>query len=78
MIYCDFVLWTEKDLAIENFFDHHIISAVKHFVRVYGILPEVTGKFYTRKPVANVKNRVIAQTPSTESSKQVTLTPANI
>ncbi len=53
--YCDFVLWTEKEFVTErilidnNFFDTHLAN-VKDFY-IYGVLPEVVGKFYTRKPV---------------------------
>ena len=51
--YCDFTLWTEKDLAIERisfdeaFFDHNL-SAAKQFY-VYGILSEVIGKVLHRE-----------------------------
>ena len=55
--YCDFVVWTTTGLAIER------ISADEHFFRsrfdnlqhffIYGILPEIVGKWYTRIPVTN-------------------------
>ena len=65
--YGDFVVWTEKEFAAERieierieiddvFFDTQN-NDVKHFY-VYGVLPEVIGKFYTRKPVANCEGIV--------------------
>ncbi|XP_062523365.1 uncharacterized protein LOC134198041 [Corticium candelabrum] len=38
-----------------------MVDAVKHFF-VYGVLPEIVGKWYTRKPVANSQGTV--STPS--------------
>ena len=55
--YGDFVLWTENGLAIERItrdttFYEQNADSVKHFF-VYGILPEIVGKWCSRKPVAN-------------------------
>lgn len=55
--YGDFVVWTEQDFAIERIqFDNEFFNthkdAVKHFY-IYGVLPELIGKFYTRKPIMN-------------------------
>ena len=42
---------TERIGVDTDFFSKHIDS-VRHFY-IYGLLPEMIGKFYTRKPVAN-------------------------
>jgi len=57
LLYCDFVVWTEKDFVVERIaadkqFFNSAIDTVQQFF-VYGILPEIVGKWYTRKPVAN-------------------------
>lgn len=55
--YADFVVWTENEVLMERiscdkgFFEAQI-PKVNHFF-VYGILPELIGKWYTRQPVAN-------------------------
>ena len=54
--YCDFVVWTEKEFVVERIatdkqFFNSVIDTVQQFF-VYGILPEIVGKWYTRKPVA--------------------------
>ena len=60
--YGDFVVWTETEYTVErirrneDFLDTNI-SAVKNFF-MYGVLPEIIGKFYTRKPVANSQGTV--------------------
>ena len=55
--YGDFVLWVENGLAVERItrdttFYEQNADSVKHFF-VYGILPDIVGKWYSRKPVAN-------------------------
>ena len=50
--YCDFVVWTEKDVHIERIYPDESfwlenVSRVKHFF-VTSILPELIGKFYSR------------------------------
>ena len=62
--YCDFVVWSEGDgiltervLKDETFFQN-IISDLEHFF-VYGILPEIVGKWYTRYPAANSNKLVL-------------------
>ena len=55
-------MWTEKDFVVERiaadkqFFNSAIDTAQQFFV--YGILPEIVGKWYTRKPVANSESVV--------------------
>jgi len=58
LMYGDFVVWSEDGMLIERIekdtaFLDTWIENVKHFF-IYGILPEVVGKWYTRKPVADV------------------------
>lgn len=55
--YGDFIVWTKTEYALErikrdNDFLNSNIDITKHFF-IYGVLPEIIGKFYTRKPVAN-------------------------
>lgn len=50
--YCDFVVWTEKEVNIERIYPDNAfwlehVQRVKHFFTV-GILPELVGKFYSR------------------------------
>ncbi len=50
--YCDFVVWTKKDVHIERIYPDNVfwlnhIQQVDHFFQV-GILPELVGKFYSR------------------------------
>ena len=71
LAYCDFVMWTNKDLAVER------ISADEHFFRsrldnlqhffVYGIMPEIVGKWYSRKPITNAEG-IVPQTVTHASS----------
>ena len=55
--YTDFVVWTEKEVLMERishdkgFFETQMPN-VNHFF-VYGILPELIGKWHARQPVAN-------------------------
>ena len=52
--YCNFVIWSNDEIIVERieaneiYFDS-LISNVKDFF-IYGILPEIIGKWYTRKP----------------------------
>ena len=62
----DFVVWSKDGILVErilkdDFFYSHI-DAVKHFF-IYGILPEIIGKWYSRKPVADTDGLV--QIPTT-------------
>ncbi len=73
----DFVVWTKTKYAVERItrdddFLHAKISAAKHIFS-YGILPEIIGKFYTRKPVANSEGIVPTPVPisAAESSETI-------
>ena len=60
--YCDFVVWNEKGFILERIaYDKELyethVNSVKHLF-IYGILPEIVGKFYTRKPVSNSEGLV--------------------
>ena len=62
--YCDFVVWTEKDVHIERIYPDESfwlenVSRVKHFF-VTSILPELIGKFYSRTS----ESVSVPQTPS--------------
>jgi len=75
--YCDFVVWTaaEKDFVVERIaadkqFFNSAIDTVQQFF-VYGILPKIVGKWYTRKPVANSEGVVpIPICTSTDSTDE--------
>ena len=69
----DFVVWTEQTTIMErvkrnqDFFNRKV-EIMKDFF-VYGILPEVVGKWYTRAPVADSQHIVpIAPTSITTSN----------
>ena len=55
-LYADFVVWTQTETVVERiyrddqFFEDCLDNA-RHFF-IYGILPEIIGKWYTRIPVA--------------------------
>ena len=46
-----------------------MIDSVKHFF-VYGILPEIVGKWYTRKPIANSEGVVPIPTSTDLTDEQ--------
>lgn len=55
--YGDFMVWTKKDYFVERIYrDEEFITSkcdnLKHLF-INHILPEIVGKFYTRKPVTN-------------------------
>ena len=61
--YCDFIVWTTSLLNVERIqqdtmFFQEKLEAVQRFF-VYGVLPEIIGKWYTRKPVANSEGVVL-------------------
>ena len=53
-LYCDFVVWSEKDIVIERIVpDRELIESALEKATIffkYGILPEVLGKYYTKLP----------------------------
>jgi hypothetical protein len=61
--YCDFVVWSEKEgillerLKFDETFFEFLVDDVKYFF-LYGILPEIVGKWYTRKPISNFEGVV--------------------
>ena len=66
--YSDFIVWSESDGTLidcvyrdTEFFDN-IIDDLQHLF-VYGVLPEIVGKWYSRKPAANSSNAVVAPNP---------------
>ena len=70
----DFVVWTKGGIVVETIFkDKRFYDAalplVEHFF-VYGVLPEIIGKWYTRKAVADESG--VVQLPVIEASTQET------
>ena len=54
--YGDFVVWTTNDLLIERImsdqeFFERMAEPIEHFF-IYSVLPEIIGKWLTRRPVA--------------------------
>ncbi len=72
--YCDFVMWTEQNVVIErittdrDFFDS-LIEHIEHFFK-YGMLPEIIGKWYTRKPIAD-STGIVPQPSTSVASLEV-------
>lgn len=55
--YADFVVWTEDGMACERIYvDYNLfeelLDTIKHFF-IYAVLPELIGKWYSRKPIAS-------------------------
>ena len=70
--YCDFVDWTEGGIAVERItvdttFYQAVMEDLKHFF-IYGMLPEIIGKWYTRKPVADCNGVVPLPASSTRAT----------
>ena len=71
--YADFVVWTEKNITTERIlqdteFFNSKVDNVKHFF-IYGVLPEIVGKWYTRGPVADSSGAVpLPTTISTDTT----------
>ena len=70
--YCDFVVWTKKGVVIERIaadkeFFEGILDNIKSFF-IYGMLPEIIGKWYTRKPIADSSG--IVQEPLTHAEAE--------
>ena len=60
--YCDFIVWSRGEVIVERItvdyaFYNSKMEDVRHFF-IYGVLPEIVGKWYTRKPVASTAGRV--------------------
>jgi len=55
--HCDFVVWTKQSTIVES---HDF------FYFIYGFLPEIKGKWYTRTPVADSQH--IVPIPSTSNT----------
>ena len=75
--YCDFVVWTEKDVHIERIYPDGTfwlenVSKVKHLFKTF-VLPELGGKFYSRtsdsEPVS------LTQTPPSSPSTSLMHAP---
>ena len=67
--HCDFVVWMKTGIAVErvpadNNFVHAQMDNIKHFF-LYGVLPEILGKWYSRRPIADSYG--VVQLPSKNS-----------
>ena len=60
---------SERIEADHQFF-HSTLESLQHFF-IYGILHEVIGKWYTRKPVVNLENVVLKPIPANNSSSDL-------
>ena len=61
-VVCDFIVWTSKDTVIQRIsldeaFIQMKLDVLQHFF-INAILPEVIGKWYSRKPIADDKGIV--------------------
>jgi len=55
--YADFVVWTETGIIMERIYEDpsfwdSLIGDIQHFFK-YGVLPEIIGKWYSRKLIVN-------------------------
>ena len=71
--YADFVVWTKNTIAIErihqdNEFLRNKVQSVRNFF-IYGVLPEIVGKWYARGPVADPSG--VVSLPTTSASTAV-------
>ena len=68
---CDFLVWTSKQINVqrillnESFIDEKL-QDLEHFF-VNAILPEIVGKWYSRKPIASNEN-LVEELPETSTS----------
>ena len=76
VVYADFVVWTEgtADPIVERIAaDYQFVSSkltdVKYFF-IYGILPEIVGKWYSRKPVTEDDGTVLLPISTEESETE--------
>ena len=74
--YADFMVWTENNIATERIledteFFNSKFDDVKHFF-IYGVLPEIVGKWYTRGPVADLSGAVPLPTTSSTDTTDLT------
>ena len=62
LLFCEFIVWTDDNFIVErisvdiDFFTSKLPGLQQFFA--YAILPDVVGKWYTRKPVANIEGIV--------------------
>ena len=78
--HADFVVWTEKDIFVERInkdasFVPDKLDTVKYFF-IYGVLPELIGKWYTRIPISNDTGIVSIPTSKGTSAESKTAAAA--
>ena len=60
--YCNFVVWSRTNFFVERVtFDEDFFQSKRDILQnffIYGMMPEIVGKWYTRKPVADVDGTV--------------------
>ena len=81
--YGDFVVWAESGIAIERIMqdrDFYESGAAKvEFFKIYGVLPEIIGKWYTRKHVVDEDGIVrIPTVTEKDSSSSMEEDPENV
>ena len=71
--YCDFVVWSETDgILVERVIKDEcffltLIPDLRHLF-LYGVLPEIIGKWYTRRPVENSEQLVVVSQVTEEDN----------
>ena len=73
LTYADFVVWTGNGMVYERIslnekFFEELLDTLKHFF-IYGVLPEIIGKWYSRKPIANDDGIVVHPADSRSSDE---------
>ena len=73
LTYADFVVWTENGMAYERIsfddkFFEVLLDTLKRFF-IYGVLPEIIGKWYSRKPIAGDDGIVVYPVDSRSSDE---------
>ena len=72
MEFGDFIVWTEDGIVVERIvrdraFYEEALNNIEH-VYVYGILPEIIGKWYTHTPIADNAGVVLPPGHKTEEN----------
>lgn len=78
MQYGDFVVWCEEEVVIERIsldrlFYENLMDKVEIFF-IYSVLPEIVGKWLTRKPIADQDGIVKIHSPKLAAARGSTVT----
>ena len=76
-VLCDFIVWTPKDIVIQSIpidelFLQTKLVELQHFF-VNAILPEIIGKWYSKKPITDLKGIVSEPCSNNSISTSATL-----